>query len=429
MIERYETQEMRALWNDEAVFMRWLQIEVTACEAFFARGEIPPAEMQQIHTKAHYNSVQRIREIEQETHHDVVAFVRATAEQIGEPAARHLHRGLTSSDIVDTGLAMALRDSLDVILGAASTLAAALKKRALEHKLTPCVGRTHGIHAEPTTFGLRLAGFYTEVNRSIERLKTARDNIAFGKLSGAVGTFSQTDPQFEAFVLNKLGLQAEPIATQVIPRDRHAELVNALALLGAALERMAMEVRSLQRTDVREVEEPFVKGQAGSSAMPHKRNPIISERVCGMARLLRSYSVSSQENICLWHDRDISHSSVERVMLPDAFHLAHYMLRKMTTLIEGLRVYPKAMLENLNKTRGLVFSQNVLGVLLKKGMDRTAAYKAVQHAAMQVWEEQVPDFKTALKEHLSDVELQRAFDFEPYFCQIDALFQRAGIKE
>jgi adenylosuccinate lyase len=267
------------------------------------------------------------------------------------------------------------------------------------------------------------------VNRSIERLKTARDNIAFGKLSGAVGTFSQTDPQFEAFVLNKLGLQAEPIATQVIPRDRHAELVNALALLGAALERMAMEVRSLQRTDVREVEEPFVKGQAGSSAMPHKRNPIISERVCGMARLLRSYSVSSQENICLWHDRDISHSSVERVMLPDAFHLAHYMLRKMTTLIEGLRVYPKAMLENLNKTRGLVFSQNVLGVLLKKGMDRTAAYKAVQHAAMQVWEEQVPDFKTALKEHLSDVELQRAFDFEPYFCQIDALFQRAGIKE
>jgi adenylosuccinate lyase len=435
MIGRYQTDAMRNIWNEEATFERWTRVEVAASEAFFARGEVPADEMQTIRDKAHHQSAERVREIEKTTNHDVVAFVRAVGEVVGEPAARHLHRGLTSSDVVDTALAMAVRDSLTVVIDATITLRSAVAKRAIEHKFTPCVGRTHGIHAEPTTFGLRLAGWYTELTRNIERLTQARADIRFGKLSGAVGTFSQTDPQFESFVLNLLDLDAEPIATQVVPRDRHASVMCAIAVLGASIERFATEIRALQRTDIRELEEPFTAGQTGSSAMPHKRNPITSERLTGMARLLRGYAVSALEDVALWHDRDISHSSVERVIFPDAFHLAHYMLQKLTHLVAHMRVYPQNMLDNLHKTQGLVFSQNVLGALLSKGHDRTLAYKAVQRCAMQVWEGEAKDFKSALKsdtwvqDALSAKELDQAFDLAGYSKHIDALFVRAGIQE
>lgn len=435
MIERYQTAEMRAIWDDESRFARWTRIEIAACKVFHQRGEISDAEMHAIATRAHHQSAQRVSEIEKTTDHDVVAFVRAVGEMVGEPASRHLHRGLTSSDVVDTALAMAIGESLDALILSVMELKKHIAVRAREFKHQPCVGRTHGIHAEPTTFGLRLAGWYTECTRHLERLKNARINCSVGKLSGAVGTFSQTDPQFEAHVLSDVGLAVEPIATQVIPRDRHAEVFNTLALWGAGIERFATEIRHLQRTDVREVEEPFKKGQTGSSAMPHKRNPITSERLCGMARLLRGYAVAGLEDVALWHDRDISHSSVERIAFPDAFHLAHYMTLQMQRLIVGLRIYPQAMEENLHKTRGLIFSQNVLGLLLRKGLDRVHAYAAVQSAAMQVWEQTMADFRTALladervTQVVTEAELVEAFRLEPYFQHLDALFARAGIAE
>ena len=396
MISRYETEAMRAIWHEDATFERWTRVELAACAAFHARGEISDADMQTLRSKAHAPSAARVRELEKVTHHDVVAFVRGMTETVGD-AGRHVHRGLTSSDVVDTALAVALTQAIDVLIPTCQALHSAVAKRAREHKMTACVGRTHGIHAEPTTFGLRLAGWCTELQRHLARLRQARSEIAFGKLSGAVGTFSQTDPAFEAFVLKELGLKAEPVATQVVPRDRHAVVFSTLAILGAGLERFATEIRHLQRTDVREVEEPFAAGQTGSSAMPHKRNPITCERITGMARLLRGYVVASLENVALWHDRDISHSSVERVTCADAFHVAHYMMLKLTTVVEGLRVYPDAMRENLEKTKGLIFSQNVLKALLAKGLDRQAAYAAVQAAAMQVWDKSAPDFITALR--------------------------------
>ncbi len=433
MIERYQTDAMAALWNEEAKFERWTQVEVAACEAFHARGEISDDEMAIIKEKAHHQSAAHVREHEKVTNHDVVAFVRSVSEMVGEPACRHLHRGLTSSDVVDTANGIALRDSLKVIIESVKVLQQAIAKRALEHKLTPCAGRTHGIHAEPTSFGLRLAGWHTELARNIERLEAALSEVAYGKMSGAVGTFSQTDPEFESFVVQQLGLQAEPVATQVVPRDRHASTLSALSLLGGGLERFATEIRSLQRTDLREAEEGFRKGQTGSSAMPHKRNPITCERVSGMARLLRSYMLSAHENIALWHDRDISHSSVERVIFPDAFHCAHYMVLQFTRVIENLRVYPDNMMENIDRTGGLLFSQNVLGCLLKAGMERQEAYKIVQRAAMNVWEGEFATFRQALEdektiqEKLGPSDLDRAFELTPYLRHIDTLFKRAGI--
>ncbi len=433
MIPRYQTDAMAAIWDEESTFARWTQVEVAACEAFHARGEISDEDIDAIHTLAHHQSAERVREIEQETDHDVVAFCRAVCERIGQPAARHFHRGLTSSDVVDTALAMAMVESLDQILGRIEEALTVVAKRAREFKHTLCMGRTHGIHAEPTTFGIRLAGWYTELTRARTRLEQAKEGIAFGKVSGAVGTFSQTDPAFEAFVMERLGLQCEPVATQVIPRDRHAEVFCALALLGGGIERAAIEIRSLQRTEVREVEEAFKHGQTGSSAMPHKRNPITSERLTGMSRLLRGYAVSALENMALWHDRDISHSSVERIALPDAFHLADYMLMRFTRLVDGLRVYEETMLRNITITRGLVFSQSVLGVLLSQGLDRTIAYKAVQKSAMQVWEGTQPDFRTALLAdddiavQIKDEQLDVAFDLSRYTEHIDAIFARAGL--
>jgi len=435
VIGRYETDAMRAIWNDEARFERWTRVEVAACEAWHARGEISDADMEAINKRAHHQSAARIKEIEQETHHDVVAFVRCVAESIGD-AGRHVHRGLTSSDVIDTAMALAVREAIDVIVAAVENLRDAVGRRAVEHKNTPCAGRTHGIHAEPTTFGLRLAGWYSELGRHLGRLRAAREEINFGKLSGAVGNYSQTDPAFEAFVLERLALEVEPVATQVVPRDRHAAVIAALALLGAGLERFATEIRSLQRTDLREAEEPFRAGQTGSSAMPHKRNPIITERVTGMARLLRGYLTASVENIALWHDRDISHSSVERVAFPDAFHLTHYMLLKMTGIVEGMRVYPEQMRRNMERTGGLLFSQSVLSVLLGRGLDRQVAYKLVQRNAMQVWEGEATDLQSAL---LADAEVREllgddaagalapAFDLGAYNRHVDAIFARVGL--
>lgn len=433
MIGRYATREIGALWSDEAVFSRWTRVEVAACEAWHARGAIPDAEMAQIRDKARTPDPARVRELEKVTDHDVVAFVRALGEIVGEPANRHLHRGLTSSDVVDTGLALCMVESLDVVLRAVAGLSEAVAARAREHKQTPCVGRTHGVHAEPTTFGLRLLGWYTELLRNRERLTQARAQAAFGKLSGAVGNYSQTDPDFERFVLGQLSLSIEPVSTQVVPRDRHAAVMSTLALLGGGIERFATDIRAMQRTELREAEEPFAKGQTGSSAMPHKKNPINSERLCGMARLLRGYALAAFEDIALWHERDISHSSVERIAFPDAFHLAHYMTDRMTRLVRDLRVYPDNMRANLERTGGLVFSQSALGVLLEAGMDRQAAYALVQAAAMKVWERRAPSLQVALWDEpqvraaVREPKLGAAFSLEPYTRHVDAIFARAGL--
>jgi adenylosuccinate lyase len=335
--------------------------------------------------------------------------------------------------VIDTALALILRESFTTVIGAAQGLRATIGERAKEFRTTLCAGRTHGVHAEPTTFGLRIAGWFTEISRNIERLEDARKEISVGKLSGAVGNFSQTDPEFEAFVLDRLGLNCEPVATQVVPRDRHARALSTLALLGAGMERIAVDIRGLQRTELREAEEPFRAGQTGSSAMPHKRNPITSERITGMARLLRGYMTAAYENVALWHERDISHSSVERVILPDAFHTAHYMILKLTALIRDLRVYPEAMQANIERSGGLIFSQSVLGLLLRSGLERQDAYKLVQRNAMRVWEGEATHLKDALladdevTSRVPPEQLETAFEPARYQRHVDVLFKRAGI--
>ena len=434
MIERYETEAMRSLWDEEAKFSRWTQVEIAACEAFHERGEISSEDIEAIR-KGHHQSAARVSEHEKVTNHDVVAFVRAMGETVGDPARRHIHRGLTSSDIVDTALAMGMRDSLDTLINATAELRVVIGKQANTYKLTPCAGRTHGVHAEPTTFGLRLAGWFSEMSRNLARLKEARRDIAHAKLSGAVGNYSQTDPDFEASVMDKLGLQVEPVSTQVVPRDRHATVLNTLAVLGAGIERFATEMRSLQRTDIREAEEYFAPGQTGSSAMPHKRNPITGERLSGMARLLRGYAVSAMENVALWHDRDISHSSVERVIVPDAFHVAHYMVLKTIKLIDKMFVYPENMVRNMDRTKGLLFSQSALGTLLEAGMERQDAYRVIQAQAMRVWAGEEDHLKHALAndptvaEKVESDKLDDAFKLDRYLKHVDAIFQRVGLNE
>jgi adenylosuccinate lyase len=385
VIPRYSLPEMTAVWSEEAKLQNWLRIEVLACEAWARLGRIPQEDVQAIRDRAAAPTPERVAEIEAVTNHDVAAFVQAVAEPLG-PAGRWIHFGLTSSDILDTGLALQMREALGLVLDRLEDLIAVVKRRALEHRYTICIGRTHGVHAEPTTFGHKLAVWAFELARDRERLQRARDAVSVGKLSGVVGTYSQVDPAIEEYVCAELGLKPVEAATQVIQRDAHAEFLWALAVAAATLEKIGLEVRHLARTEVREVQEPFGEGQKGSSAMPHKRNPILSERICGLARLVRSNLQAALENVALWHERDISHSSVERVILPDSSITVHYLLHLATRLIDRLVVDPMRMRSNLDSTHGVFFSQAVLSILVERGMDRDQAYRAVQRAATDAWD-------------------------------------------
>ena len=384
MIDRYTRPEMAAVWSEERKLSHWLRIEILAVRARVERGEVPAADLEEIEAKASFDP-QRIAEIEQRTRHDVAAFLDNVAEFVG-PAARHLHYGVTSSDILDTALALQLTEAADLLLAGVAGVRDVVVRLARAHAGTPMVGRTHGIHAEPTSFGLKAAGWAFELERGRVRMQRARDVVAVGKLSGAVGNYSQLPPEIEAYVCSHLGLSVDPVSTQVVSRDRHAEFSSALALVAASIERIFTEIRHLARTEVREVEEPFAEGaQKGSSAMPHKRNPWRSERLCGMARIVRAAVVPALENVALWHERDISHSSVERVSLPDACLALDFMLAEATELLAGLRVYPERMLTNIESSGGVVFSQSVLLALIDAGMGRDEAYRIVQEAAMESW--------------------------------------------
>src|SRR5574341_951309 len=385
MIPRYTLPGMGAIWEPAARYGRWLEIELLACEAWAELGEVPREALAEIRAKAGVDPA-RVDAIERQVRHDVVAFLTAVAERVG-PASRYIHLGLTSSDILDTALALQLRDAADILAEDLNRLLTILGQLALKHRTTVMIGRTHGVHAEPTTFGLKAAGWYAEAARHRERLLRAREGVGTGKLSGAVGTFAHVPPAVEEYVCRGLGLLAEPVSTQSLPRDRHAEFLAVLGGLAAGLERIATEIRHLQRTEVREAEEPFAEGQKGSSAMPHKRNPVACEQICGLARVVRSNVQAAFENIALWHERDISHSSVERVILPDSTILADYLLVKTADLIEDMRVYPERMRRNVELTRGLIFSGQLLLDLAAAGMLREAAYRLVQRHALRAWEE------------------------------------------
>ena len=430
MIDRYTLPEMGALWSEQNKFQKWLDVEVAVCEVHAENGTIPREALAEIKAKAKF-SVERINEIEKTTNHDVIAFTTNLAESIGE-ASRFVHYGLTSSDVVDTANALLLRDAADILLKKVDALIDVLKRRAIEFKNTPQVGRTHGIHAEPTSFGLTFALWFDEMRRNRERLVRAREAVAVGKISGAVGAFAHLDPSVEEAVCKRLGLKAAPVSTQVIQRDIYAEYLNTLAVTASSLEKFALNVRHWQRTEVREAQEKFTKGQKGSSAMPHKRNPIISERICGMARIVRANSLVGLENIALWHERDISHSSAERVVLPDSSIALDYMLQKAIGLIDGLVVYPERMLENLRITRGLIFSGQLLLALTNKDVSRETAYEWVQRNAMRVWDED-RDFHELVKAdpditaRLSAEEIDRTFSLDHYLRNVDQIFNRLGI--
>ena len=428
MIPRYSREEMAAIFSEQAKFSRWLEIEILAVEARVRLGEVTVEDLTAIKQGAAFD-VARIEEIEAVRHHDVVAFIENVRENVGE-AGRHLHFGMTSSDVLDTATGVALRDAGDLLVEGVGRLAETVRRKALEHRDTLMAGRTHGVHAEPTTFGLKLAGWTFELARDRDRIRTARDQVAVGKLSGAVGSYSQLPPEVEAYVCDRLGLKIEDAATQVVPRDRHAELLGAIAVTGASLERFAQEIRHLQRTEVREVQEPFAEGQKGSSAMPHKRNPIVCERICGLARLLRAYAQTGYENVALWHERDISHSSVERVTLGDACILLDYMLEKMRWVIDGLVVSPERMQANLDASLGLVHSQSVLTALLAKGsLQREEAYALVQRNAMAAWDENRPlaellKSDPEVTEHLDPDEIEACFDPSRYLRNVGVVFER-----
>ena len=418
---------MAAIWEPENKFKIWLKIEILACEALAKKREIPKSALKDIQTKSRFN-VERIDEIEREVKHDVIAFLTCVAEHVGE-SARYMHMGMTSSDVLDTALAVQLKQSSSLILKELSVFKHVLERQAKKYKLTPIIGRSHGIHAEPLTFGLKVANWYEEIKRNIDRLKRARQGIAYGQISGAVGTFASIDPDVEEYVCSKLGLKSAPVSSQVIQRDRHAEFFATLAILAGTIDKIATEIRHLQRTEVLEVEEFFSSGQKGSSAMPHKRNPVVSEQMCGLARVVRANAFAAMENMPLWHERDISHSSVERVIGPDSTILIHYMLKKMTSMMDRLIVYPENMMRNLEKTGGLIFSQSVLLALVRKGITREEAYKLVQKNAMQSWD-QGKDFLTLLKKDkgirklLSAGEIDQAFKIKTKFRNIDRIFKR-----
>ena len=428
MIPRYSRPEMAAIFTDHARFSRWLEIELLAVEARVRLEEVPVEDLSAIKESASFD-VDRISEIESVRHHDVVAFVENVRENVGD-AGRHLHFGLTSSDIVDTATAVALRDAGDLLVEGISRITQTVKNRAFEHRETVMAGRTHGVHAEPTTFGMKLASWAFELARARDRLRSARDEVAVGKLSGAVGTYSQLSPEVEGYVCDRLGIAVEDAATQVVARDRHAQFLTSIAVTGASLERMAQEVRHLQRTEVGEVQEPFAAGQKGSSAMPHKRNPIVSERICGLARLLRAYSQTGLENVALWHERDISHSSVERITLPDSCILLDYMLDRMRWIIDGLIVDAQRMRRNLEISLGLVHSQTVLTALLQKSeLQREEAYALVQRNALQAWEQDRPLLELLKSdrdviEHLDPDEINRCFEASRYVANTAVIFDR-----
>jgi adenylosuccinate lyase len=427
MIQRYTHPEMGRIWSDQRRYETWLLVESAAADAMAAAGLVPPDAARDIRERGGFD-IARIEEIERTTQHDVIAFTTAVAEQVG-PSARWLHFGMTSSDVIDTAQALQMREACDVILKDLDALADAIRDRAVAFRRTPMIGRTHGVHAEPMTLGLKLALWYAEVQRDIERVRRARTVVSVGKLSGAVGTFAHLPPQIEEDVCRRLGLEPAPVSSQVIQRDRHAELLAALAITGASLEKFALEIRGLQKTEIGEVEEPFAKGQKGSSAMPHKRNPIGCEQIVGMARLLRGNAHAALENVALWHERDISHSSVERVILPDSFIALDHMLRRFTKIVQGMVVHPERMLENLNRSRGVVFSGSVLLELARKGVSREQAYEWVQRNALRSFDEQ-RDFKTLLLADpdvtriLSAEEIERVFDLDEQLKHVDHIFDR-----
>ena len=427
MIPRYTSPAMGQIWSERRRYETWLQVEIAAAEAMAEAGIVPADAAREIREKGAFE-VARIEEIEARTRHDVIAFTEAVAEKVGE-AARWLHFGLTSSDVIDTAQALQMREACDVVLADLAALADAIRARAEEHRRTPMIGRTHGVHAEPITFGLKLLLWYAEVARDIERVSRARAAVSVGKLSGAVGTYAHLDPSIEARVCEKLGLAAAPISSQIIQRDRHAELVAALAVTAASLEKFALEIRGLQKTEIGEVEEPFDKGQKGSSAMPHKRNPIGCEQVTGLARLLRGNLVVALENVALWHERDISHSSVERVILPDSFAALDHMLRRFTRIVKGMVVHPERMRENLERSGGRIFSGTLLLELARRGVSREQAYDWVQRNAMRAVDEGKP-FKELLVADadlgavLSPEDIDRAFDLGVHLRHVDATFER-----
>ncbi|MCC5940961.1 MAG: adenylosuccinate lyase [Balneolaceae bacterium] len=430
MIERYSRKEMADIWTEENQFKAWLEVELAACWAWSQIGKIPAEDVEKLYQHASFN-VERIHEIEQETRHDVVAFTRAVSETLGDEK-KWVHYGLTSTDVVDTANGYRLKQANELLKSGIERFTKALAEKAREHKLTVMMGRTHGVHAEPTTFGLKCALWYAEMKRNIERFNHAAADVEFGKLSGAVGTFAHIPPEVEKFTCEKLGISPAPVSTQTLQRDRHAYYMATLALIGSTLEKIAVEIRHLQRTELREAEEYFRKGQKGSSAMPHKRNPISSENITGCARVLRGYMISSFENVPLWHERDISHSSVERIILPDATILLDYMLNRFSGVIEKLMVYPENMLENMEKTHGLVFSQRLLLMLIEKGLSRERAYDTVQPLAMKAWEEKrtfrdLVEADDTIKENLNSSEIDAAFDLNHHTRRVDEIFERVGL--
>ena len=430
MIERYTRPEMGAIWTEENRFKAWLEVELLACEAWAELGIIPKEDVEKLRQNASFD-IQRIKEIEEETRHDVVAFTRAVSETLGEER-KWVHYGLTSTDVVDTALSYLLKQANEILLRDLENFIQVLKEKAQEHKYTVMMGRTHGVHAEPTTFGLKLALWYAEMQRNLERFKQAAETVRVGKISGAVGTYANIDPFVEKYVCEKLGLEPAPISTQTLQRDRHAHYMATLALIATSIEKFAVEIRGLQKSETREVEEFFAKGQKGSSAMPHKRNPIGSENMTGMARVIRGYMLTAYENVPLWHERDISHSSAERIILPDATIALNYMLNRFTNIVKNLTVFPDNMKRNMERTLGLIYSQRVLLALIDTGMTREEAYDLVQPKAMEAWEKQVPfrslvEAEEKITSRLSPEQIDDCFDYNYHLKHVDTIFERLGL--
>lgn len=433
MIKRYTLPRMGQIWSDEHRFEVWTKVEILALEAWCELGLFSKEVLEKVRSKISF-SASRMEEIEAKTRHDVIAFLTTISESIG-PEARFLHFGMTSSDMLDTANAYLMKEACEIILEDIDRVLEAIKNKALAHRYTLIIGRTHGVHAEPTTFGLKMALWYAEMERNRSRMQKAKETISVGKISGAVGNYANIDPRVEEYVCKKLGLTPAPISNQIIQRDRYAEVIWSLAMIGTSLEKFATELRNLQRTEIREVEEGFGTGQKGSSAMPHKKNPITGEQICGLSRVLRGSLLTSLENIPLWHERDISHSSAERIILPDSFILADYLLNTFAKLLNNLVVYPQNMKKNLEKSRGLVFSERILLELIKRGLTREQAYEVVQKAAMRTWEDESLNFQKALQEepiiqnHFSQEELEQMFDYSHFTKHVDYIFQRLGLEE